>query len=199
MVWEARGEDAVLSSHLVLSVDPGTDFIRRTIANCLYRRGRMVEEWVIRDSLAIAQQLGLDPDQVAREKTFVGYTGSMTTPAPPDVITVGDSGPRPHDFRPEVELVLADGNGRAEHPMTADGDGWWSPADEVEWMPGVDYGYLLDGEGPYPDPRSRRQCQTRNPRCRPTRLRRVGYRRCHRPSCNPRPRRARRVAPKGLD
>ncbi|NQX36604.1 malto-oligosyltrehalose trehalohydrolase [Herbiconiux sp. VKM Ac-2851] len=57
----------------------------------------------------------------------------------------------------KVELVLADGNKRAAHPMTVDGDGWWSPADEAEWMPGVDYGYLLDGEGPYPDPRSRRQ------------------------------------------
>jgi predicted ester cyclase len=106
VVWEARGDDAFLSSHLVLSVDPGTDFISRTIANCLYRRGRMVEEWVMRDSLAIAQQLGLDPDEVAREKTFVGYTGSMTAPAPANVIAVGDSGPRPDDFRPEVELVL---------------------------------------------------------------------------------------------
>ena len=49
VIWEARGDDAFLSSHLVLSADPNNDFISRTIANCLYRRGRMVEEWVVRD------------------------------------------------------------------------------------------------------------------------------------------------------
>ena len=57
MIWEARGDDAFLSSHLVLSsdehlVDGGSPHPQRTIANCLYRRGRMVEEWVVRDELA---------------------------------------------------------------------------------------------------------------------------------------------------
>jgi predicted ester cyclase len=106
VVWEARGDDAFLSSHLVFSADPATDFVSRTIANCLYRRGRMVEEWVIRDSLAIAQQLGEDPDEVARQKAFLGYSGSMTAPAPVDVLAVGDSGPRPDDFRSEAQMVL---------------------------------------------------------------------------------------------
>jgi hypothetical protein len=106
VVWEARGDDAFLSSHLVLSVDPHDDVVSRTIANCLYRRGRMVEEWVVRDSLASALQRGLDPDEVARGKTFRGYVGSLTQPAPTDVIACGDSGPRPDEFRPEVEMVL---------------------------------------------------------------------------------------------
>src|SRR5689334_15736599 len=35
VVWEARGDDAFLGSHLVLSADPNNDFISRTIANCL--------------------------------------------------------------------------------------------------------------------------------------------------------------------
>lgn len=106
VVWEARGDDAFLSSHLVLSVDQGTDFISRTIANCLYRRGRMVEEWVVRDYLAITQQLGLDPDEVARQKAFLGYSGSMTAPAPANVLTTGDSGERPDDHRAEAQMVL---------------------------------------------------------------------------------------------
>jgi hypothetical protein len=106
VIWEPRGDDAFLSSHLVLSADPGNDIISRTIANCLYRRGRMVEEWVVRDTLASALQQGLDPDEVARQKVFAGYSGSLTEPAQPDVITAGDSGPRPDDFRPEVEMVL---------------------------------------------------------------------------------------------
>ena len=106
VVWEARGDDAFLSSHLVLSIDPRHDVVSRTIASCLYRRGRMVEEWVIRDSLAIARQQGLDTDEVARTKAFAGYSGSFTQPAPADVIAAGDSGPRPDDHRAEVELVL---------------------------------------------------------------------------------------------
>ncbi|MGI8769250.1 MAG: ester cyclase [Propionibacteriaceae bacterium] len=106
VVWEARGDDAFLSSHLVLSVDPATDVVSRTVANCLYRRGRMVEEWVVRDSLAIVQQLGQDPDEVARRATFIGYTASMTQAPPGDVLAVGDSGPRPDDFRSEAQMVL---------------------------------------------------------------------------------------------
>ena len=106
VIWEARGDDAFLSSHLVLSADPNNDFIARTIANCLYRRGRMVEEWVMRDALAICRQMGLDPDELARQKAFPGYSGSMTQPAPTDVIGVGDSGARPDDHRGEVEMVL---------------------------------------------------------------------------------------------
>ncbi len=107
IIWEARGEDAFLSSHLVLSADPGNDFLSRTIANCHYRRGQMEQEWVVRDSLAIALQLGQDPDEVARGRAFPGYTGSFIEPAPQDPISIGDSGPRPDDFREEVELCLA--------------------------------------------------------------------------------------------
>ena len=81
MVWEARGDDAFLSSHLVLSADPSNDFVSRTIANCLYRRGRMVEEWVVRDSLAIALQLGPGPRRASPgSKAFRGYVGSFTEP-----------------------------------------------------------------------------------------------------------------------
>ncbi|HVK23804.1 MAG TPA: ester cyclase [Actinokineospora sp.] len=112
VVWEARGDDAFLSSHLVLSADRElvdgrmTQLRSRTIANCLYRRGRMVEEWVVRDTLAGCLQRGQDPDEVARGLRFLGYTGSMTRSAKPDVLADGDSGPRPDDFRPECEMVL---------------------------------------------------------------------------------------------
>ena len=54
--------------------------------------------------------------------------------------------------------LLADGR---EHPMEQNHDGgargWWrAPADVVAHK-NVAYGYLVDGEGPFPDPRSRRQ------------------------------------------
>ncbi|WP_411720881.1 malto-oligosyltrehalose trehalohydrolase [Mycetocola sp.] len=51
-----------------------------------------------------------------------------------------------------VELRL----GEDTLAMTRTEDGWWDrPGLVVE--PGTDYGYLVDGEGPFPDPRSRRQ------------------------------------------
>jgi predicted ester cyclase len=106
VVWEARGDDAFLSSHLVFSGYLNSPEVSRTIANCLYRRGRMVEEWVVRDSLAGALYHGLDVDELARAQSFRGYSGSWLDPAPIDPITVGDSGPRPDDYRPEVERVL---------------------------------------------------------------------------------------------
>ncbi|MDP3889935.1 ester cyclase [Nocardioides sp.] len=112
VVWEARGQDAFLSSHLVFAsdqhlVDGVPRQVRsRTIANCLYRRGRMVEEWVVRDTLAQARQLGLDPDAAAAGLAFQGFEGSWTQAPPPDVLDVGDSGARPDQFRPECEMVL---------------------------------------------------------------------------------------------
>lgn len=112
VVWEARGDDAFLSSHLVFSADRvvldgrQVQLRSRTIANCLYRRGRMVEEWVVRDVLAGCLQRGEDPDEVARQMPYLGFTGSMTRAALPDVLAEGDSGPRPDDHRAECELVL---------------------------------------------------------------------------------------------
>jgi predicted ester cyclase len=112
VIWEQRGDDAFLSSHLVFAsdehlVDGQPRRVRsRTIANCLYRRGRMVEEWVVRDTLAQALQLGHDPAEAAKDVKFQGFTGSWTQEPPSDVLAVGDSGPRPDDFRKECELVL---------------------------------------------------------------------------------------------
>jgi maltooligosyltrehalose trehalohydrolase len=42
--------------------------------------------------------------------------------------------------------------------MTRGDDDWWTPADHVAYISGVDYGYLIDdSDTPRPDPRSRRQ------------------------------------------
>lgn len=112
VVWEARGTDGFLSSHLVFR---GEDRLvdgrwhrlsLHSVANCLYRRGRMVEEWIARDGLARALQTGQDPDEAARFLHFRGYSGSWLRAAPQDVLAEGDSGPRPDDYRDECQLVL---------------------------------------------------------------------------------------------
>jgi maltooligosyltrehalose trehalohydrolase len=43
--------------------------------------------------------------------------------------------------------------GEKPFPMTASADGWWK-AEVSSAQPGDDYGFVLDGEGPFPDPRS---------------------------------------------
>jgi maltooligosyltrehalose trehalohydrolase len=51
-----------------------------------------------------------------------------------------------------VELVAGD----ATAPLIRHDDGWWLPADAPP-AGEVDYGFRVDGKGPFPDPRSRRQ------------------------------------------
>ncbi|WP_084078194.1 malto-oligosyltrehalose trehalohydrolase [Demequina sp. NBRC 110057] len=53
----------------------------------------------------------------------------------------------------EVSLVVGSADAEAS-PLTRGDDGWWTGPD---LPPGTDYGYVVDGEGPWPDPRSARQ------------------------------------------
>ncbi|WP_348523351.1 hypothetical protein [Demequina litorisediminis] len=52
-----------------------------------------------------------------------------------------------------VGLVIGAADAPAQELQRGD-DGWWSGPD---LPPGTDYGYVVDGEGPWPDPRSARQ------------------------------------------
>ena len=54
-----------------------------------------------------------------------------------------------------VELVIGD----ERHPLERDRgrEGWWTPKSDLGTKSAQDYGFVVDGEGPYPDPRSRRQ------------------------------------------
>ena len=81
-------------------------FPSRTIANCLYRRGRMVEEWVVRDSLAGALQAAIDPEEAGSRLGFAATRARGATRRRPTFSREGDSGPRPDDYRPECEMVL---------------------------------------------------------------------------------------------
>jgi maltooligosyltrehalose trehalohydrolase len=58
-------------------------------------------------------------------------------------------------WAPTATAVEVDVPG-GRRPMSASQDGWWS-ADVPEAGHGTRYGFVLDGDGPYPDPRSRWQ------------------------------------------
>ena len=65
-----------------------------------------------------------------------------------------------HHFRvwapkPKTVKIVADGK---QLPMKRDRHGWWS-AKVARAAAGTNYGYILDGEGPFPDPRSPSQPQ----------------------------------------
>ncbi len=76
VIWSGNGRDGYLSSHRIAStathLGPGAfgpptgRTIRfRTIADCLCRQNRIVEEWLVRDMSAMAAGLGLEPDALA--------------------------------------------------------------------------------------------------------------------------------------
>ncbi|WP_410599608.1 ester cyclase [Amycolatopsis sp. lyj-90] len=117
VIWEPRGSDAFLSSHLVLSAGRHTghtayaapthrEFSSYTIATCLYRRGVMEYEWVVRDEGAVVQQLGLDPYEVARRTAVSEWAAQAHEPLPRPVLEAGDTGPRPDLHRRYCALVL---------------------------------------------------------------------------------------------
>lgn len=79
VIWSDEGDGAFLSSHLITSkmtnlgdsdFGPATGkrLLVRTIADCLCRENRVVEEWLVRDNLALVQQLGLDASEIATKQ-----------------------------------------------------------------------------------------------------------------------------------
>lgn len=77
VIWSDEGDGSFLSSHLITSkmtnlgdsdFGPATGkrIVVRTIADCLCRENRVVEEWLVRDNLALVRQLGFDPATVAQ-------------------------------------------------------------------------------------------------------------------------------------
>ncbi|MFN3313996.1 MAG: ester cyclase [Hyphomonas sp.] len=76
VIWSDEGNGTFYSSHLITSKmtnEGDSDFgpatgkkVRvRTIADCVCRENRIIEEWLVRDNLAIANQLGVDAGHLA--------------------------------------------------------------------------------------------------------------------------------------
>jgi predicted ester cyclase len=76
VIWSGEDGGAFYSSHLITSkmtndgpseLGPATGKSVRiqTIAECLCKHNRVIEEWLVRDNLALVRQLGFDPDVVA--------------------------------------------------------------------------------------------------------------------------------------
>ena len=61
-------------------------------------------------------------------------------------------------WAPIAETVSVEIAGRGRLPLVRDGGGWWRLAAALDAGPEpLDYGFVVDDAGPFPDPRSRRQ------------------------------------------
>ena len=87
VIWSDDGAEALYSSHRIVSrsthlgddplLGPGTMVGNgvMTIADCLCRENRIIEEWLVRDNLRGVLQVGGDPWAVARAQAAADRTG----------------------------------------------------------------------------------------------------------------------------
>ncbi len=79
VIWSGNEDDGYYSSHLITSrmtnhgaseFGPATGRRARirTIADCLCKKNRIIEEWLVRDNGALVQQLGLDIQHIAQKQ-----------------------------------------------------------------------------------------------------------------------------------
>ena len=98
IIWGGDAETGYHTSHLICTnmtnlgpseFGPATGARAQilVIAHCVIRENRIVEEWLVRDNLALAEQLGIDPLEHARrqaqipldpDSTFAGWLASET-------------------------------------------------------------------------------------------------------------------------
>lgn len=126
VVWEARDRNGFISSHRVFNnathgghwtygPPTGKEWISRTVAHCLVKDGKVVEEWLARDEYGVALNLGLDPLALAAklaEKSPVlgtamdgGASDRIFGGHFPDPFREGLSGRRPPTFETECRLL----------------------------------------------------------------------------------------------
>ncbi|MDJ0928611.1 MAG: ester cyclase [Gammaproteobacteria bacterium] len=83
VVWSQESDGSFYTSHRITSHlthqghgDLGEPTGRRasvlTIADCIVRENRIVEEWLMRDSIGLLLQLGFDPHRVAQQQASRG-------------------------------------------------------------------------------------------------------------------------------
>ena len=88
VIWSGNDIDGYYSSHRVTSVGRNTGYTQygpptgRTVARhgfaeCFVRENRIIEEWLVRDSVGFLRQMGLDPKQVVADMAKYGASEWM--------------------------------------------------------------------------------------------------------------------------
>jgi predicted ester cyclase len=124
VLWEARGGSGFVSYHRALHVGPHEGpwvygpasyrtSVSRGIAVCLVQDSKVVEEWIVRDEWAVVDQLGFEPEEVARRMAIsagpavpgAGEDTRTLGAAPQHPEISGASGRRPNTHPEAVQLV----------------------------------------------------------------------------------------------
>lgn len=90
VIWNGNDKDGFYTSHLVTGTGrhsqngpmgraTGRPFTSRTIADCMILENRIYREWVVADSTAIMQQLGVDVDAYAAKVAQVSFDKGMVS------------------------------------------------------------------------------------------------------------------------
>jgi hypothetical protein len=89
VIWSEDAPGVFLSSHRITSLatqlgdDPmlgpanGRRRGVRVIADCLCRENMIVEEWLVRDNVQLAREMGVDPHALARQQAAADRTGDQ--------------------------------------------------------------------------------------------------------------------------
>ncbi|WP_224705357.1 alpha/beta fold hydrolase [Devosia aquimaris] len=88
VIWNGNDKDGFYTSHLVtgsgrhtqyghLGAPTGKPFVSRTIADCMIFQNKIYREWVVADTMAIIQQLGLDPNHFAAKTARAKFDAGL--------------------------------------------------------------------------------------------------------------------------
>ena len=90
VIWNGNDKDGFYTSHLVtgsgrhtqyghLGAPTGKPFVSRTIADCMIFQNKIYREWVVADTMAIIQQLGLDPNHFAMKTAKAKFAAGLVS------------------------------------------------------------------------------------------------------------------------
>lgn len=154
VIWSGEGDGSFLSSHLITSkmtnlgdsdFGPATGkrVLVRTIADCLCRDNRVVEEWLVRDNLALVEQLGFDPQGVAARQAAADAARGcalveVLAPYHAEALAASDAAPQTAAAQVAVDRLRAiwqDGNDATARGLSDFRLGAWVPGGRFLYGP----------------------------------------------------------------
>ncbi|MHA6300035.1 alpha/beta fold hydrolase [Devosia sp. CAU 1758] len=117
VIWNGNDKDGFFTSHLVtgsgrhtqyghLGAPTGKPFVSRTIADCMIFENKIYREWVVADTMAIIQQLGLDPHHFATKTAKAKFDAGLIS------LDIGENrrflGQTPPAEKPDTSLAHND-------------------------------------------------------------------------------------------
>ncbi len=112
VIWKGNENDGFYTSHLVtgtgrhtqnghLGYPTGRMFTSRTIADCMIYENKIFREWVVADTTAILQQLGLDVQAYAERIAMAAFDKGMVS------LDIGENRHMIGQYPPEAEADLS--------------------------------------------------------------------------------------------